>query len=149
MTIALSLLAAVALAAHPTAGTLADAPSASAPVPFTVAVADSFGDPRLLGVGRRTVGPRRLDMIIVKRSALTPAFLVALANAMSESYRRHGATPLEQVNMYFMRKRTWPEPNAAQLAWAERVIAQLSVASRRDLPRIGFQPSVDAVFEAP
>ncbi len=44
-------------------------------IPVTVVVMDSFGDARLLGAVRRTTGPARADLIVIKRSSMTPELL--------------------------------------------------------------------------
>ena len=118
----------------------------AAPIRFTVVVMDSFGDQRLLGVVRRTVGAARRDLLIIKRSELTPEFLVALAKAMAESFARHGALPAQQVNMYFMRKHAWPAMTAAERQWATAVIRQVLQARAVAFGRLGMQPAVDTDF---
>jgi hypothetical protein len=118
----------------------------TATLPITVVVMDSFGNDRLLGAVRRTVGKNAQNLVVIKRSELRPEFLVALAKAEAASVKRHGAVPLHPVNMYFMRHRKFPEITQAQRAWATDVIAQLQLAPTKDFGRLGMQRSVTTKF---
>lgn len=113
------------------------------PLPVTVIVMDSFGDPRLVGAIRRTVGPERSNLIVLKRSALQPELLVELAHAMRTSIVRSGATPARQISMYFMRTRHWRTPTPAESAWAQQILAQIGTAQTRSFGRLGARRAVD------
>lgn len=113
-------------------------------IPITVVVMDSFGDPRLIGAVRRTVGAERNNLIVIKRSALRPELLVELAHAMKTSVAKHGPNPEKQVSMYFMQERRWRTPTAAEAAWARQVIAQLRTARTRSFGKLGARLAVDS-----
>jgi hypothetical protein len=104
-------------------------------------------DQRLLGAVRRTGTLPQGDLIVVTRSTVSPELLVTLARALENAIERQGAVPTSPVNIYYYRReRRWPPISASERRWATRVIADLQVAPRTALPRIGDQPSVATTF---
>lgn len=115
-------------------------------IPITVIVMDSFGDRRLLGGIRRTVGAQRKNLIVIKRSALQPALLVELARAMKASVTKHGPNPTRQVSMYIMKERRWRSPTATESAWAKQIVAQLGVARTKSFGKLGVHRAVESIL---
>jgi hypothetical protein len=132
------------------AAMLLPAPAPDPPVhlPVTIVVMDAFGDNRLAGAVRRTTGADAKDLVVVKRSSLTPELIVGLSKQLAAYVRRKGIVSAAPVNMYYMPDHRWPPASAAQLEWARGVIQRLQSAPKIQLGRLGSQVAITAVFDA-
>lgn len=121
---------------------------APAPIPVTVVLMDAFGNDRLIGAVRRLPGPGGKELVVVKRSALTPEIVVGLAGSLVKSMERTPGTPAAPINLYYMQGHRWPPPSPPQLAWARAVIGKLLAAPKTDVGKLGRQSAVTVAFES-
>jgi hypothetical protein len=120
----------------------------AAPVPVTVVLMDAFGDDRLVGAVRRLPGPDAKNLVVIKRSALTPELLVGLSKALAGSVQRQPGVPSAPINMYYMQDYRWAPASRAQLAWAGVLVDRLQTAGKISLGRLGNQRAIAAVFDS-
>jgi hypothetical protein len=103
---------------------------------------NEFGDPRLLAAVRLTPGPAGLNMVILKRSSLTPELLFTATQSLTQTVKRFGARPAHKISVYFMRDHGAPMMTAQDKAWAQDIIERLVHAKARTIPALGSQPAI-------
>jgi hypothetical protein len=114
----------------------------SIPDSVTVALTDSFPDPRMIGVVRRTAGRASRSIVAIRRSALRPEVLLEAARIIELSINRHGENPSRPIAVPLQLRKRYPPPTPAARAWAQNAIESLLTATLQDVPELGRRPAV-------
>jgi len=113
----------------------------------SVLLVEQLGAPQIVAVVRRTKGNSGKNMLVIKRSALTPEILVAGLKAAARSIKKNGR-PDQLISIWILEKQRLPPLSDAQMQWAQSTIGQLRQApiETADL-KLGQRPTLHVLLK--